>query len=102
MRKELEQAAGALKVRLQFVDVRSPKDITMAFQAANKARAEALLAMTSFVLISQRAQIAELAQKNRLPAIYPWPDFVEDGGLMSYGASSDDLFRRAATYVDKI
>ena len=61
-----------------------------------------MLALSSFIIISQRTQIAELATKNRLPAIYPWPEFVEDGGLMTYGANSNDLFRRAATYVDKI
>jgi putative tryptophan/tyrosine transport system substrate-binding protein len=89
-------------VQLQYLDVLAPKDIRTAFQAANKGRAEAVLALSSFVIISQRTQIADLAIKNRLPAIYPWPEFVEDGGLMSYGASSSDLFRRAATYVDKI
>ena len=102
MRKELEQAASALKVRLQNFDVRTLDDLKAAFQAASKGRAEALLAVTSFVLISQQTQIVNLAQQNRLPAIYPWPEFVQAGGLMSYGASSDDLFRRAATYVDKI
>ena len=61
-----------------------------------------MLALSSFVIISQRTQIADLAVKNRLPAIYPWPEFVEEGGLMTYSVSFDDLFRRAATYVDKI
>jgi putative ABC transport system substrate-binding protein len=102
LRKEAELVAGAFKVQLQYLDVLAPKDIRTAFQAANKGRAEAVLALSSFVIISQRTQIADLAIKNRLPAIYPWPEFVEDGGLMSYGASSSDLFRRAATYVDKI
>jgi ABC-type uncharacterized transport system substrate-binding protein len=101
LRKEAELVAGAFKVQLQYLDVLAPKDIRTAFQAANKGRAEAVLALSSFVIISQRTQIADLAIKNRLPAIYPWPEFVEDGGLMSYGASSSDLFRRAA-YVDKI
>jgi len=102
MRQQLEEAATALKLRLQNLDVRTLNDITSAFQAANKGRAEALLAVTSFVLISHQTRIVELAQQNRLPAIYPWPEFVQTGGLMSYGASSEDLFRRAATYVDKI
>jgi ABC-type uncharacterized transport system substrate-binding protein len=102
LRKEAELVAGAFKVQLQYLDVLAPKDIRTAFQAANKGRAEAVLALSSFVIISQRTQIADLAIKNRLPAIYPWPEFVEDGGLMSYGASSSDLFRRAAAYVDKI
>jgi len=102
LRKAAELVAGAFKVQLQYLDVLAPKDIRPAFQAANKGRAEAVLALSSFVIISQRTQIADLAIKNRLPAIYPWPEFVEDGGLMTYGANSADLFRRAATYVDKI
>ena len=102
LRKEAELVAGAFKVNLQYLDVLAPKDIGTAFQAASKGRAEAVLALSSFVIISERAQIADLAIKNRLPAIYPWPEFVEDGGLMTYGPSSNDLFRRAATYVDKI
>jgi putative tryptophan/tyrosine transport system substrate-binding protein len=102
LRKEAELVAGAFKVNLQYLDVLAPKDIGTAFQASSKGRAEALLALSSFVIISERAQIADLAIKNRLPAIYPWPEFVEDGGLMTYGPSSNDLFRRAATYVDKI
>ena len=61
-----------------------------------------MLVLSGIIILSQRTQIAELAAKNRLPAIYPWPEFVEDGGLMTYGANSNDLFRRAATYVDKI
>jgi putative ABC transport system substrate-binding protein len=102
LRKEAELVAAALKVQLQYLDVLAPKDIGTAFEAASKGRAEAMLALSSFIIISQRTQIAELATKNRLPAIYPWPEFVEDGGLMSYSANITDLFRRAATYVDKI
>ena len=102
LRKEAELVAGAFKVNLQYLDVLAPKDIGTVFQAAPKGRAEALLALSSFVIISERAQIADLAIRNRLPAIYPWPEFVEDGGLMTYGPSSNDLFRRAATYADKI
>src|SRR5262245_48885082 len=102
LRKEVEHAVTTVKVQPQYIDIRTRTDIAPAFQAAAKARAEALLALSSFVLISQRKQIVELAQKDRLPAIYPWPEFVEDGGLMSYGANANDLFRRTATYVDKI
>ena len=100
--KEAEIAAGAFKVQLQYLDVLAPKDIETAFRAAGRGRADAVLVLSSFVIISQRTQIADLAIKSRLPAIYPWPEFVQDGGLMTYGASSNDLFRRAATYVDKI
>ena len=102
LRKEAELVAAALKMQLQYLDILAPKDIGTAFEAATKSRAESVLALSSFIIISQRTQIAELATKNRLPAIYPWPEFVEDGGLMTYGANSNDLFRRAATYVDKI
>jgi ABC-type uncharacterized transport system substrate-binding protein len=100
--KETELAAGALGVKLQHVDVLAPKDIETAFRAASKGRADAVLVLASSVANSQRTQIAELAVKNRLPAVYYQTEFVEDGGLMSYGVSFTDLFRRTATYVDKI
>jgi putative tryptophan/tyrosine transport system substrate-binding protein len=99
---EIELAAGGLGVKLQYLDVLSSKDIETAFGAATKSRAQAFLALASRVVNFQRAQIAALAVKSRLPAIYYAAEFVEDGGLMSYGASITDLFRRAATYVDKI
>ena len=100
--KEVEPAAGALGVKLQFLDVLAPKDVEPAFRAASKGRAEGVLVLTGPVINLQRKQIAELAAKNRLPAIYPFPDYVEAGGLMSYSANIVDLYRRAATYVDKI
>jgi putative ABC transport system substrate-binding protein len=100
--KETELAAGALGVKLQHVDVLAPKDIEAAFQAASRGRADAVLLLASSVANSQRTQIAELAVKSRLPAVYHQTEFAEDGGLMSYGASYTDLFRRAATYVDKL
>jgi len=100
--KEVELAAGAFKVQVQYLDVLDVKDIKTAFRAATKGRAEAVLVLQSPFFNSQRTQIADLAIKNRLPAIYPWPEFVEDGGLMTYSVSFADLFRRAATYVDKI
>jgi len=100
--KETELAAGALRVQLQYLDVLDPKDIETAFQAASKGRAEAVLVLSSPVLISQRKQVVDLAAKSRLPAIYYATEYVEDGGLMTYSVSFTDLFRRAATYVDKI
>jgi putative ABC transport system substrate-binding protein len=100
--KEVELAAGALKVKLQYLDVRAPEDIETAFRAASKGRADAILALSSFLFISQRKQLVDLAVKSRLPAIYDRREFVEDGGLMTYSVSQTDLFRRAATYVDKI
>ena len=100
--KETELAAGALGVRLQQLDIRSPTDIEPAFREASKGHANALLVLGSPVLASQRTQFADLAVKSRLPAIYSRSEFVEDGGLMSYAVSFTDLDRRAATYVDKI
>jgi putative ABC transport system substrate-binding protein len=98
---EIELAARALKVQHQYLDVKDHKDIEAAFQAAHKGHADAVLVLISPVIFSERTEIADLAATNRLPAIFPWPEFVEDG-LMSYGVRVTDLDRRAATYVDKI
>jgi putative tryptophan/tyrosine transport system substrate-binding protein len=101
--KEIELAAKAFGVQLQYLDVLDSKDIETAFRAASKGRAEAVLMMvTGGVANSQRPQIAELAVKSRLPAIYRNREDVEAGGLMTYGVNVNDLDRRAATYVDKI
>jgi putative tryptophan/tyrosine transport system substrate-binding protein len=100
--KETELAAGAFGVKVQYLDVLNPKEVESAFRGANKARAEALLGLGGPVLNSRRTQVVELAVKSRLPAVYWRSDFVEAGGLMSYGTSFTDLWRRAATYVDKI
>jgi ABC-type uncharacterized transport system substrate-binding protein len=100
--RELEPAAKALKVQLQYLDVLAPKDIETAFRAASKGRADVVITLGGGILVSQRAQIVALAAKNRLPAIYHQGRFVEDGGLMYYGVNVLGLDRRAATYVDKI
>jgi putative ABC transport system substrate-binding protein len=100
--RETGLAADALRVQLQFIDVLDPKDLQTAFRAARKGRAEALLVAAGPVFTSQRTQLTDLAVKNRLPAIYYETEFVEQGGLMTYGANRADLHRRAATYVDKI
>ena len=100
--KETEFAAGSFGVQVQYLEIRDSKDIETAFQAARKGRADAVLVLSSAVIFSQRTQIANLAAKNRLPVIFPQNEFVEDGGLMSYAPNYADLFRRAATYVDKI
>jgi len=100
---EVKLAARAFKVQLQYLDVLSSKDIEPAFRAAVKGRADAILLMVpSGVVNSTRKEIVELAVKSRLPATYQQQEYVEAGGLMSYGVSIDDLNRRAATYVDKI
>jgi putative tryptophan/tyrosine transport system substrate-binding protein len=100
--KDHEPAAGALGINLQFLDVLDPKDIETAFRAARKGRADGLLVLSGNVLNSHRTQVLDLAVESRLPAIYNFPEFVEAGGLMTYGVNLTDLARRAATYVDKI
>jgi putative ABC transport system substrate-binding protein len=100
--KETELAAKALGIQFQYLDVIAPKDIEAAFRDASKGRADAVSILPSAVVTSQRKQIADLAINNRLPSIYVRPEYVEDGGLLFYGVSTRDLFRRAATYVDKI
>ena len=100
--RETELAAGAFGVRAQYIDVLSPQDFETAFQAARKGRADAILVLSSPVIFSQRTRIADLAVKNHLPMMFPQSEWVEDGGLMSYAPNYADLFRRAATYVDKI
>jgi ABC-type uncharacterized transport system substrate-binding protein len=99
---EVDLAAKAFGVQLQYLDVLGPKDIEIVFRAVSKGRADAVLVLTSPVINSQRTEFVELALNSRLPAIYPFPEYVEAGGLMTYGVSFIDLTRRAATYVDKI
>ena len=100
--EEVDLAARALKVKLQYLDILDPKDIGTAFQPAGKGRADAVLLLNSSLFSSYRTRIAELAAKSRLPGIYNQTNFVEAGGLMSYGVNRNDLDRRAATFVDKI
>jgi putative tryptophan/tyrosine transport system substrate-binding protein len=99
---EMEVAAEALRITLQPVDVHSPSDIEPALSAIKKEHASALSALRTAVTINYRPRIVDFAAKSRLPAMYPDREFVEVGGLMSYGPNFADLFRRAATYVDKI
>jgi putative tryptophan/tyrosine transport system substrate-binding protein len=101
--REVELAAGAFGVQLQYLDILSPKDIETAFQAAVRERADgALWFVTGSIGNPHRKKIADLAVSSRLPVIYFQRDHVEAGGLMSYGVNEVDLYRRAATYVDKI
>ena len=101
--KETELAAQAFGVKLQYLDVLSPKDIEPAFRESSKGRADAVVMMVAgAVAAAHRTQISELAVKSRLPTMYPQNTYVEAGGLMSYGVSFPDPDRRAATYVDKI
>jgi len=100
--KETEVAARGLKIQLRYFDIGSAKDLEAAFQAASKEHADALLPLSSPVLFVNRTQIVELATKNRLPAIYYATEYVEDGGLMTYAPNVLELWRRAASHVDKI
>ena len=103
MSKEIELAAAVSGVKLQFLDIQSPKDFETAFQAATKVRAQAVLVrVPGPTLGARRAHFPELAAKNRLPAMYERAEDVEVGGLMSYRPEHLRLYRRAATYVDKI
>jgi len=102
MLKEADVAARALGVRLQVVEARGPEDFDRAFTEMARARAGALTVLPSNMFTSERRRLVDLAAKNRLPAVYPWREFVEAGGFMAYGPNIADLFRRAATYVDKI
>ncbi len=102
MLKEAEVTARALGVRLQFVEARGPADFDRAFSEMTKARAGALTVLGSTMFLIERRRLVDLAAKNRLPAVYAQREFVDAGGLMSYGPNLADLFRRAATYVDKI
>jgi putative ABC transport system substrate-binding protein len=102
MLKEAEAAARALGVRLQIVEARGPVDFDMAFSEMTKARAGALTVLGSTMFSNERRRLVDLAAKIRLPAVYTSREFVDAGGLMSYGPNIADLYRRAATYVDKI
>lgn len=100
--KEAEAAGSALRIKVQHFDVPSPRAIDDAFRNATKGRNESILVLPNFILNPHRQKIAELAVAHRLPVIYNASEWVEAGGLMSYGTSIPDLFRRAATFVDKI
>ena len=95
-------AARALGLSIQVLQVRTPSELDAAFAAAAKERAGGLLVALDAMLVAQRVQLAELAIKHGLPTIYGVPDPVEAGGLMAYAANRPEIFRRAATYVDKI
>ncbi len=100
MLKGAEVAARALGVRLQFVEARGPADFDRAFSEMTRPPASALTVLSSTMFGNERKRLVDLAAKNRLPALYPWREAVDAGGLMSYGPNVADLVRRAATYVD--
>jgi putative ABC transport system substrate-binding protein len=100
--KELQPTARSLGFQLQRLEARNPEDFENLFKTALRGRAGALIVLPTTITNTHRKAISELAAGNRLPAIYPDRDFVDAGGLMSYGPNYADLFRRAASYVDKI
>ncbi len=100
--KETVDAAKALSLRLHPLEIKSVDDIDRAFAAMIKARDQAIVVILSPLATLNSKRIVELALKHRLPGIYPTRQFVEEGGLMAYGPLIGDLYRRAATYVDKV
>ncbi|MGH6642085.1 MAG: ABC transporter substrate-binding protein [Bradyrhizobium sp.] len=100
--KEMRTAADAMGLLLHPTEVSTEDGLEEAFAAASKAAVQALVVLTDPILFSQRKRIVELANRNRLPAMYFFQGFADEGGLMSYGPSDTDLFRRAAAYVDRI
>jgi putative ABC transport system substrate-binding protein len=98
----MEAAAKALRVKLLSLEVRSLDDFESAFARAKRDGAQALIATVGSVIGTQHRQVLDFAAKNRLPAMYLNKEWVDAGGLMSYGPSYTDLFRRAADFVDKI
>jgi putative tryptophan/tyrosine transport system substrate-binding protein len=102
MLRNAEAAGRTLGVQIQGVDVRGPDDFIRAFADMSRGRAEALLVLGSPMLFRARARLVEMAAQHRLPAVYQEREFVHAGGLMAYGADYVDMFRGAATYVDKI
>lgn len=99
---ETKVAAQTLGLRLQSVEVRGPEDFQGAFAAMTRGRPEALVSLADPLIFTYRTQIVDFAAKSRLPAMHPFRESVEAGGLMAYSVNIPDMFRRAATYVDKI
>ena len=102
MVKGIEVAANEFGVKVLILNVKNSEDIEAAFQSATKERASAVIVLGTPAILSRQQDVVALAARSRLPAAYIRPEFVEHGGLMTYAVSMSDLFRRAATYVDKI
>jgi putative ABC transport system substrate-binding protein len=101
--KELRPAALALKLKLEEIETQAnDKNLERAFQTAKQKRVDAIMTQSTRQFFAERKLIVELAVKHRFPAIYPNKEFVDEGGLMSYGTDLADSYRRAAVYVDKI
>ena len=102
VRRELELAAEALGVRLQFLEISVAEELEPAFQAMVSARAQALFVITDALFVVNAGRVAELATKNRLPSMHGFKEVLEAGGLMSYGPDAVSQWGRAAAFVDKI
>ena len=100
--REAEAAARSLGTQLQVLEASNPDQLDAAFAAMTREHAEALLVLTDSMFVGQRRRVADLAGKTKLPALYSQREFVDSGGLVSYGPSLLDMSRRAAIYVDKI
>ena len=100
--KDMQTAAQVMGVQLQSLEVRSVADFDRAFEIALREQSQALITWTNPLLTTHRSRVVDFATKNRLPVIFPSREFVEAGGLMSYGPDSLASYRRAAVYVDKI
>ena len=100
--REAVLAAGAYQIYLSYLDVQEAKDIEPVIRTAAKGRADALLVFGNPIFNLQRQQVIDLVTKHRLPASYRQPEYSDAGGLMTYGPNYPEMFRRAATYVDKI
>jgi putative ABC transport system substrate-binding protein len=102
MLRHMRHASQAVGVTLQSVEIRDPREIEIGFAVMIGQQANALLLPPDPLFLPHGKQIVDLAAKNRLVAMYGWRELAESGGLMAYGPSIPDMFRRAATYVDKI
>ena len=100
--KEIQLPARQLGIQLHSLEVRSPNDLDKAFETATRLRAGALFIISNQLFVANTKRIVDFAARNRLPSMSHVPEFAEAGGLVAYGADRDDLFRRAATFVDKI
>ena len=100
--QQIQRVAQSFGIRPQLLDVRKPEDLESAFDAATTERADAMVVSNDGLTLQNRRRITELATKYRLPAVYAAREFVDAGGLIAYAVSFPDLYRRAATYVDKI
>ena len=100
--RETVLAAGSYEIYLRYLDLRNPNDIDAVFRAIAKGHADAVLMLGNPTMNAHRKQIVDQVVKHRLPAAYSRPEYIDDGGLMYYGTSYNDLYRRAAGYVDRI